>query len=162
MKLQLQCHSLQWGRMNSDTTIVKHIAKNGLNTFRLLSSRDGVYLPVLETEAGLGTCCDQWHQVSSKPRHQEAMRLLLLFVLGHCDHCVKEPRRSCWMMEGAWLCHLSLPTAQCTSETTLDHPAIICPSADARSTEKSSRDLPSQPRSEEQQANSQNHELNKW
>lgn len=40
--------------MNSHPTIVEHIAKNGLNTFRLLSSGDGVYLPVLETEAGLG------------------------------------------------------------------------------------------------------------
>lgn len=47
--------------------IVEQIAKNGLNTFQLLPSTDGVYFPILEIEAGLGICFDKWTVVEVTP-----------------------------------------------------------------------------------------------
>ena len=119
----------------------------------------------LRQALGLAFTNGKWrkqHQGSSKPRHQKAMQIVLFFLLGPYDHCVKEPRPSCWMMKDMWTCHCSMPTAKHMSETILDHPATSCLPANSRCTQKSNRDRLSWSWSEEQLANSQNLEWNKW
>lgn len=55
--------------MNSDTSTVEQMAKNGLNTIQLLPSRRArVYFPILEIEVGLGTCFHQWKVAEATSR----------------------------------------------------------------------------------------------